>query len=81
MMILVGMVVLASLGLMSMLKAAILASVVMIATGCCSSLRALRNIQWSVLLVIGSALSIGKALESTGAAEAIAQAMIQFSGG
>ena len=78
--ILLGMVLLASLGTMSMLKAAILASVVMIATGCCSSIRALRNIQWSVLLVIGSALSIGKALESTGAAEAIAQGMIQFSG-
>ncbi len=78
--ILLGMVLLASLGLMSMLKAAILASMVMIATGCCSSIRALRNIQWSVLLVIGSALSIGKALESTGAAKTIAQGMIQFSG-
>ena len=80
MIILAGMVLIASLGFMSMLKAAILASVVMIATGCCSSIRALRNIEWSVLLVIGSALSIGKALESTGAASAIATNMIQFSG-
>ena len=80
MIILLGMVLLASLGIMSMLKAAIVASIVMIATGCCSSMRALRNIQWSVLLVIGSALSIGKALESTGAAGAIASSMIQLSG-
>ena len=80
MIILGGMVLIASLGWMSMLKAAILASVVMIATGCCSSIRALRNIEWSVLLVIGSALSIGKALESTGAAGAIASNLIQFSG-
>lgn len=78
--ILLGMVLLASFGIMSMLKAAIFASIIMIATGCCSSMRALRNIQWSVLLVIGSALSIGKALETTGAAKAIAQGMIQFSG-
>ena len=78
--ILVIMVVLAAFGLMSMLKAAILASVAMIVTGCCSSVRAIRNIEWSVLLVIGAALSIGKALESTGAAGAIAASLIQFSG-
>ena len=78
--ILLMMVVLAAFGWMSMLKAAILASVAMIATGCCSSVRAIRNIEWSVLLVIGAALSIGKALESTGAAGAIATSLIQFSG-
>lgn len=78
--ILIIMVVLAAFGWMSMLKAAILASVAMIVTGCCSSVRAIRNIEWSVLLVIGAALSIGKALESTGAAGAIATSLIQFSG-
>ena len=78
--ILIAMIVLASFGWLSMLKAAILASAMMLITGCCSSLRALRNIEWSVLLVIGAALSIGKALESTGAAGAIASTMIQFSG-
>lgn len=78
--ILAIMVLLASLGIMSMLKAAVLASVVMLLAGCCSSVRAFRNIEWSVLLVIGAALSIGKALESTGAAEAIATSLIQFSG-
>lgn len=78
--ILAGMVLLAALGWMSMLKAAVLASVVMLLTGCCSSRRALRNIEWSVLLVIGAALSIGQALESTGAAAAIASSLIQFSG-
>ena len=80
MVILASMVVLASFGLLSMLKAAILASVVMLLTGCCSSVRAFRNIEWSVLLVIGAALSIGKALETTGAAGAIATTLVQFSG-
>ncbi|MDJ0569108.1 MAG: SLC13 family permease [Pleurocapsa sp. MO_192.B19] len=78
--ILLAMVFIASIGWMSMLKAAVLASAIMILTGCCSSVRALRNIEWSVLLVIGAALSIGKALESTGAAGAIASTMVQFSG-
>ena len=78
--ILGGMVFLATIGWMSMLKAAVLASVVMLVTGCCSAVRALRNIEWSVLLVIGAALSIGKALESTGAAGAIASTLIGFSG-
>ncbi len=74
------MVLLASLGIMSMLKAAILASAAMLLTRCCSSIRAFRNIEWSVLLVIGAALSIGQALESTGAAGAIATSLTQFSG-
>lgn len=78
--ILGGMVFLATIGWMSMLKAAVLASVVMLVTGCCSAVRALRNIEWSVLLVIGAALSIGKALESTGAAGALASTLIGFSG-
>ncbi|WP_019507594.1 SLC13 family permease [Pleurocapsa sp. PCC 7319] len=78
--ILGAMVFLATIGWMTMLKAAVLASVVMLLTGCCSSVRALRNIEWSVLLVIGAALSIGKALESTGAAGAIASSLIDFSG-
>lgn len=80
-MIILGvMVLLSALGIMSMLKAAVVASVAMLVTGCCSSVRAFRNIEWSVLLVIGAALSIGKALESTGAAGAIASSLIQFSG-
>ena len=74
------MVFLATIGWMTMLKAAVLASVAMLLTGCCSSVRALRNIEWSVLLVIGAALSIGTALESTGAAGAIASSLIDFSG-
>ena len=80
-MIILGvMVLLSALGIVSMLKAAVVASVAMLVTGCCSSVRAFRNIEWSVLLVIGAALSIGKALESTGAAGAIASSLIQFSG-
>ena len=70
--ILTVMVLLASFGWMSMLKAAVLAAMAMLVTQCCSTIKALRSIEWSVLLVIGSALAIGKALESTGIAGTIA---------
>ncbi|MEB3213364.1 MAG: SLC13 family permease [Leptolyngbyaceae bacterium] len=78
--ILTLMVVLASFGVMSMLQAATLAAIAMIVLGCCSANRALKNIEWSVLLVIGAALGIGKALESTGAAGAIAELFISIAG-
>jgi di/tricarboxylate transporter len=78
--ILITMVLLAALGWMSMLKAAVLAAIAMMVTQCCSPNRALRNIEWSVLLVIGAALAIGKALELTGAAEAIATTFISYAG-
>lgn len=78
--ILTLMVVLASVGVMSMLQAAALAAIAMIVAGCCSANRALKNIEWSVLLVIGAALGIGKALESTGAAGAIAELFVSVAG-
>ncbi|MGB3492572.1 MAG: SLC13 family permease [Elainellaceae cyanobacterium] len=78
--ILLGMVVLAAFGLMDMLNAAALAAVLMVVTGCCAPNRALRSVEWSVLLVIASALGLGKALEVTGAAGAIASAFVSTAG-
>ncbi|MGF1498402.1 MAG: SLC13 family permease [Elainellaceae cyanobacterium] len=78
--ILLGMVVLATFGWMSMLTAAVLAAVLMVLTRCCAPDRALRSVEWSVLLVIAAALGIGQALESTGAAGAIAGAFIDLAG-
>lgn len=78
--ILVGMVVFAGFGWLSMLKAASLAAIVMLLTGCCSPSRSLQSIEWSVLLVIGAALGIGKALQETGAAGAIASTCISIAG-
>jgi di/tricarboxylate transporter len=78
--IVVAMVLLAAFDVMSMLEAAILASVAMLATGCCSPGKALRSIEWPVLLVIGAALGLGAALESTGIAESIASAFLGIVG-
>jgi len=72
----VGMIVLATLGWMSMLHAAILAAVVMVATGCCSPHKAIVSIEWSVLLVIAASLGLGQAMDSTGVAAAMADTLL-----
>ena len=48
------MVAVAAFGWLTMLQAAVLAAVGMIAFGCCSPNQALRSIDWSVLMVIAS---------------------------
>jgi di/tricarboxylate transporter len=76
----VVMVILASFGWMSMLQAATLAAIGMLVSGCCSPIQAMRSIEWSVLVVIGAALALGKALEVSGAAEALANGVISVAG-
>ncbi len=87
--ILLGMVVLAtlfenlpalsSLGF-GMFQASILAAGLMIATHCCSTNSARRAVDWSVLIVIGATLGIGKAMDSTGLAESFAHGLISLTG-
>lgn len=74
------MVVLAAVGWLSMLQAAVLAAVGMLVFGCCSPEQALRSIDWSVLMVIAAALALGQALDSSGAAEVIATNVIALAG-
>ncbi|MEM9904771.1 MAG: SLC13 family permease [Cyanobacteria bacterium P01_D01_bin.44] len=74
------MVVLAAFGVLNMLQAAILAAIGMLAAGCCSPTRAMRSIEWPVLLVIAAALGMGKAMEASGAAGAIAATLVDLAG-
>jgi len=79
--ILLGMVVVAGLGWLSMLKAALLAAGLMLVTGCSSHANARRSIEWEVLLTIGAALGLGMALDKTGAANALAAGCLSLAGG
>ena len=58
-----------------------LAAGLMIATRCCTGTEGRRSVDISLLLVIGSALGLGKAMETTGAAETIAESLIGLAGG
>ncbi len=79
--ILVAMVGTVTIGWLDMLTAAMIAGGLMILTRCCTGPEARRSVDWSVLIVIGAALGIGRALETSGAANIIAQNLIGFAGG
>ncbi len=74
------MVVAVTAGWMSMLNAALLAAGAMIVLRCVRSREAMRSIDYEVLLVIAAALSLGKALEVSGAAGAIAGSLLAVAG-
>lgn len=78
--VLVGMVVLATGGWLSMLEAALLAGGLMLVTRCTSAASARASVDWSVLVMIGASLGLGSALEVSGAARAIATSGLQFVG-
>lgn len=78
--ILIAMVAAAATGIFSMLQAALIASALLIFTRCCTLTEAKRSIDWSVLLVIGAALGLGRALEVSGAADVIANTIVVIAG-
>lgn len=78
--LLTAMVVIVSLGWLSMLEAALLAAAGMVITRCATVTGARGSIDWSVLLVIAAAFGIGTAVETTGLAATIAQGVIGFVG-
>lgn len=79
--ILLAMVVVVTVEWLDMLTAAMIAGGLMILTRCCTGPEARRSVDWSVLIVIGAALGLGQALETSGAANTIAQNLIRFAGG
>ncbi|HEX5420762.1 MAG TPA: SLC13 family permease [Gammaproteobacteria bacterium] len=78
--ILALMVGLTASGALSMFESALIAAGLMIATRCTSVSAARASIDWSVLIVIGAALGIGRALEASGAAEVFASTWIGWFG-
>jgi di/tricarboxylate transporter len=79
--VLVAMVAVVTAGWLDMLAAAMLAAGVMLLTHCCTAGEARQSIDWSVLLVIAASLGIGRAIESSGAADAVAKTIIGLAGG
>jgi len=79
--IVIGMVVLAASGVLSMLEAALVAAGLMIVSGCVDGRVARQAPDWQVLVVIAAALGIGTALQKTGAAGVLADGIIDLAGG
>jgi di/tricarboxylate transporter len=78
--ILAAMVGLSAFGLLPMLQAAVLAAAAMVLTRCCSVEAALRAVDGPLLLTIACSFALGNALELTGAATAIADALLSQAG-
>ena len=79
--ILLGMVVLVTTEVLSMLVAAVAGAAGMLVFRCLRSSEAKRAIDWSVLLAIGAGLALGTALDRTGAARLIAEQVLALTGG
>lgn len=61
--------------------AAAACAVLMIAAGCVSAGDARQSVDWSTLVTVAAAFSVGKALEASGAAAAVTQAGFDLAGG
>lgn len=75
-----AMVAVVAVGWLDMLTASMLAAGLMILTRCCSGQEARQSVDWGVLVVIGAALGVGKAMETSGAASSIAQSLLALVG-
>jgi di/tricarboxylate transporter len=78
--ILAGMVAAVSLGGVPMLVAALAAAGLMLMARCTTGPLARRSVDWQVLTVIAAAIGLGNALESTGAAAAVASGWLSIVG-
>lgn len=74
------MVIAAATGIVTMLQAALAAGIAMVLTRCCSVTTAREGVNWSLLLAIGAAIGLGKALDASGAAGTIGDAMVRLAG-
>jgi di/tricarboxylate transporter len=65
----------------SMLMAALIAGVAMLATRCVSIETARKSIDWQILIAIAASFALGAALQKTGAADMIARSTTSLAGG
>ncbi len=66
------MVTVAATGLMSMLNAALLATAAMLLTGCLTSSRVWRSLDWQTIVVLGAAVGLEAAVTNSGLSAALA---------
>ena len=74
-------VTLAAFGGLSLLKAAMLGVALALMTGCCSIGAARRGLDTQVLLTIAASFGLGAAMESSGAAQVLAQGALSLADG
>jgi di/tricarboxylate transporter len=78
--ILIAIVGSVTFGTISILQASLCGAIAMVASGCCSATVARQAIDWEVLLVIGGAIALGRAMEISGLATSIGSSVQQLFG-
>ena len=68
-------------GMVELVEAAVAAAILMVFTGCLPASQARASIDGSVLVVIAAALGLGQAMTDSGAAQMVADQLMQFGGG
>ena len=79
--ILIAVVVVAATGLLPIVAAAATGALMMVLSGCVSTEEAYGAIEWNVLFLLAGMLSLGAAMEKTGASTMLANGMIDSVGG
>ena len=79
--IVVSVVVIAATGLLPIVAAAATGALMMVLSGCISTEEAYGAIEWNVLFLLAGMLSLGAAMEKTGASTLLASGMIDGVGG
>lgn len=78
--IMIGMVLLSSFGVMSLLNACFLAAFAMLLSRCCTVEQARNSINWNILIIFAGSICLGTAIEKTGIAQSIATNILSICG-
>jgi di/tricarboxylate transporter len=79
--VIAGVIISASLGILPIMVGAIIGSVILIIAGCLTLEEAYDAIDWKVIFLLGGIISLGLALEKTGAAKYMSDGILLFMGG
>jgi len=74
--ILVGVIALAASGVTTILVSALAGMALMVLTGCVRAEEVYRDMDWRVVVLLGTLLALGEALETTGTAEFLADGLL-----
>ena len=78
--IMIAMVLLSAFNIIPLLSSCLLAAAAMIIFRCCTSTQAMNSINWEILAIFAGSICLGKALESTGVAQMIANKLLSICG-
>ncbi|HEX2907214.1 MAG TPA: SLC13 family permease [Phototrophicaceae bacterium] len=78
--IFIGSLLIATFNLVSLPVAVLIGALLVFVTRCITPEEAYRDLEWKAIILIGSMLALGAAMEATGAAEFLAQQLVNIAG-